>query len=87
MKYNGVKEWDTLPTFRPRVQFPSPAPIIEPLTFLGYSSDTERKKAQWLYFVSTEKNGAESIFIGRVRNENGGKKVTGITYDAHEQAV
>ena len=33
------------------------------------------------------KNGAESIFIGRVRNENGGKKVTGITYDAHEQAV
>ena len=80
-----------MPTFRPRVQFPSPAPIIEPLTFLGYStgysSDTERKKAQWLHFVSTEKNGAEFIFIGRVRNENGGKKVTGITYDAHEQAV
>ena len=23
-----MKEWETLPTFRPRVQFPSPAPII-----------------------------------------------------------
>ena len=38
-------------------------------------------------FIISEKNGAESIFIGRVRNENGGKKVTGITYDVHEQAV
>ena len=24
-----MKEWDTLPTFRPRVQFSSPAPIVE----------------------------------------------------------
>ena len=38
-------------------------------------------------FIISEKNGAESIFIGRVRNENDEKKVTGITYDAHEQAV
>ena len=40
---------NTLPTFRLRVQFPSPAPKIEPLTFLGYStgysSDTERKNS------------------------------------------
>ena len=40
---------NTLPTFRSRVQFPSPAPKIEPLTFLGhstgYSSDTERKNS------------------------------------------
>jgi molybdopterin synthase catalytic subunit len=32
-------------------------------------------------FISSEKNGAESIFIGRV------KKVTAVTYDAHDQAV
>ena len=25
-------------------------------------------------FISSEKNGAEFIFIGRVRNENNGKK-------------
>ena len=38
-------------------------------------------------FIASEKNGAESIFIGRVRNENGGKKVTAVTYDAHDQPV
>ena len=38
-------------------------------------------------FIYSEKNGAESIFVGRVRNENGGKKVVGVTYDAHDQAV
>jgi len=38
-------------------------------------------------FIGSEKNGAESIFIGRVRNENSGKKVTAVTYDAHDQAV
>ena len=38
-------------------------------------------------FIISEKNGAESIFVGRVRNENDGKKVTGVTYDAHDQAV
>ena len=38
-------------------------------------------------FIYSDKNGAESIFVGRVRNENDGKKVTGVTYDAHEQAV
>ena len=26
-------------------------------------------------FIASEQNGAESIFIGKVRNENGGKKV------------
>jgi len=38
-------------------------------------------------FIASEKNGAESIFIGKVRNENCGKKVIGVTYDAHDQAV
>ena len=38
-------------------------------------------------FITSEKNGAESIFIGRVRNENSGKKVIAVTYDAHDQAV
>ena len=38
-------------------------------------------------FIASEKNGAESIFVGRVRNENSGKKAIGITYDAHDQAV
>ena len=38
-------------------------------------------------FIASGKNGAESIFIGRVRNENSGKKVTAVTYDAHDQMV
>jgi len=38
-------------------------------------------------FIISKKNGAESIFIGRVRNENSGKRVTAVTYDAHDQAV
>ena len=38
-------------------------------------------------FIISKKNGAESIFIGRVRNENSGKKVTAVTYDTHDQAV
>jgi len=38
-------------------------------------------------FISSEKNGAETVFIGRVRNENSGKKVTAVTYDAHDQMV
>jgi len=38
-------------------------------------------------FIISKKNGAESIFVGRVRNENSGKKVTAVTYDVHDQAV
>tara|TARA_B100001996_G_scaffold376851_1_gene358649 strand:+ start:207 stop:665 length:459 start_codon:yes stop_codon:yes gene_type:complete len=38
-------------------------------------------------FILSEKNGAESIFVGRVRNENSGKKVLAVTYDTHDQAV
>ena len=38
-------------------------------------------------FIYSGAQGAESIFIGRVRNENSGKKVTAVTYDAHDQAV
>jgi len=38
-------------------------------------------------FIYSGDHGAESIFVGRVRNENSGKKVTAVTYDAHHQAV
>jgi molybdopterin synthase catalytic subunit len=38
-------------------------------------------------FTASEKNGAESIFIGRVKNENNGKKVIAVTYDVHDQVV
>jgi len=38
-------------------------------------------------FIASEKNGAESIFVGKVRNENDGKKVIAVTYEAHDQAV
>ena len=38
-------------------------------------------------FILSEENGAESIFIGRVRNENNEKKVKAVTYDAHDKAV
>ena len=38
-------------------------------------------------FILSEENGAESIFIGRVRNKNSGKKVKAVTYDAHDKAV
>ena len=38
-------------------------------------------------FIFSEENGAESIFIGRVRKQNSGKKVTAVTYDTHDQVV
>jgi len=38
-------------------------------------------------FIVAAKNGAETLFIGRVRSENNGRQVTGVTYDAHDQAV
>ena len=38
-------------------------------------------------FILSKKNGAETIFIGIVRNKNSSKKVTAVTYDAHDQAV
>ena len=38
-------------------------------------------------FIASKENGAESIFIGKVRNENDGKEVVAVTYDAHDQAV
>ena len=38
-------------------------------------------------FISSEANGAESIFVGRVRNENSGKKVSAVTYETHDQIV
>ena len=45
------------------------------------SSDNAKK------FIFSEENGAESIFVGRVRNENSKKIVKGVTYDSHDQAV
>ena len=38
-------------------------------------------------FIFSERNGAESIFIGRVRSENKKKKVIAVTYDSHDKAV
>ena len=38
-------------------------------------------------FIFSDYNGAESIFIGRVRNENNNKKVKAVTYDTHDQAT
>ncbi|RZO49704.1 MAG: molybdenum cofactor biosynthesis protein MoaE [Candidatus Pelagibacterales bacterium] len=38
-------------------------------------------------FIFAEKNGAETIFVGRVRSNNSGKKVNAVTYDAHDKAV
>ena len=47
----------------------------------GISSEKAKK------FIFSEKNGAESIFVGRVRNENSGQKVNAVTYDVYDQAV
>ena len=38
-------------------------------------------------FIASGENGAETIFVGKVRNENDGKKVVAVTYDAHDAAV
>ena len=38
-------------------------------------------------FIFSKKNGAESFFVGRVRNENSEQKVNAVTYDSHDQAV
>ena len=38
-------------------------------------------------FIFSEKNGAESIFVGRVRNKKSGQKVNAVTYDSHDKAV
>ena len=44
-------------------------------------------KEKAIKFISSDSNGAETFFVGRVRNENSGKKVTAVTYDAHDQMV
>ena len=38
-------------------------------------------------FIYSDLHGAQSIFVGRVRNENNGKKVKAVTYDAHGKMV
>ena len=60
------------------------------MTFHAAIVKTEKEKISLekaKNFIFSEKSGAESIFIGRVRNINAKKKVTGVTYDAHEVAV
>ena len=51
------------------------------------TKDQKILKEKAVEFISADSNGAESVFIGRVRNENSGKKVTAVTYDAHDQMV
>ena len=43
------------------------------------------KKAE--KFISSNKNGASIIFTGTVRDLNNNKRVSGITYDAHDKLV
>ncbi len=46
--------------------------------------DIEQKKIdinEALNFVTNEPNGAETLFVGTVRNHNLGKKVLGVSYD------
>ena len=38
-------------------------------------------------FISSSKYGASIIFYGTVREDNENKKVTGITYDSHDELV
>ena len=38
-------------------------------------------------FISSSKFGASIIFTGTVRDVNENKKVTGITYDSHDELV
>ena len=56
-------------------------------TALLKTDETKISSEKAKKFILSEKNGAETIFVGRVRNKNSGKKVTAVTYDAHEQAV
>ena len=51
------------------------------------TKDQKILKEKAVKFISAASNGAETIFVGRVRNENSGKKVTAVTYDAHDQMV
>ena len=38
-------------------------------------------------FIASSKFGASIYFVGTVRDQNDNKKVTGITYDSHDQLV
>ena len=51
------------------------------------AKDQKILKEKAIEFIYSDSNGAETIFIGRVRNENSGKKVSAVTYDAHDQMV
>jgi len=41
-----------LPTFRPRVQFPSPAPILDDHPFLGHTTGHRCKQFFWHLNIS-----------------------------------
>ena len=56
-------------------------------TAVGNTKDQKILKDKATKFIFSDSNGAESVFIGRVRNENTGKEVTAVSYDAHDQAV
>ena len=56
-------------------------------TAIVNNKDQKISNEKAVKFISSDSNGAETIFIGRVRNENSGKKVTAVTYDAHDQMV
>lgn len=51
--------------------------------FVKVSSD-EISTEELLEFVDSGENGAEVLFIGKVRAHNLGKKVVGVSYDAFE---
>ena len=38
-------------------------------------------------FIASSKCGASIYFVGTVRDQNNNKKVTGMTYDSHDQMV
>ena len=52
--------------------------------------DSKRKKISLKKaknFIYSKSNGAESMFVGRVRNNNKGKKVKAVTYAVHKGLV
>ena len=52
--------------------------------------DTKKEKILYSYaeeFIKDSKFGASIYFLGTVRNINDNKKVTGITYDSHDEMV
>ena len=49
--------------------------------------DTPLDVAEVLAAVADERAGGETVFVGRVRDHDGGKGVTGLDYSAHPTAL